>query len=81
MVQPADDLFLLYHRPSGETHVLAPDMLAILAAIDGAPGSADEVLARLVRDHDLAVEDGDPGAIIAARLDELAALGLADRIA
>jgi len=79
-VRPADDLFLLYHRPSGETHVLAADALAILSAIDGAPGDAGAVLARLSAAHDVEVESGDAAAIVAARLAELAALGLADRI-
>lgn len=79
-MRPADDLHLLYHRPSGETHVLAADMLAILAAIDGAPGDAGEVLARLAAGHDLEVEDGDARAIVAARLAELAVLGLADPV-
>lgn len=79
-MRPADDLYLLYHRPSGETHVLAADMLAILSAIDGTPGDAADVLARLTAGHDLEVEDGDARAIIAARLDELTALGLADRV-
>jgi HprK-related kinase A len=69
-VRPADDLFLLYHRPSGETHVLAADALAILQAIDGAPGDAAAVLARLTAGHELQVEAGDAEAIVAARLAE-----------
>ncbi len=80
-MRPADDLYLLYHRPSGETHVLAADALAILQAIDGAPGAAADVLARLAAGHEIEVESGDAAVIIAARLDELTALGLADRVA
>lgn len=69
----------MYHRPSGETHVLAPDLFAILGAIDGRPATAGEVLARLAADHDLETEGDAPMAVITARLAELTTLGLADR--
>jgi PqqD family protein of HPr-rel-A system len=75
---PADDLFLLYHRPSGETHVLAPDLFAILGAIDGRPLDPAGVLAQLASEHDVEAEEGSPLTIISARLEELASLGLAD---
>lgn len=73
-----DDLYLLYHRPSGETHVLAPDLFSILRAIDGSPLDAAGVLARLAEDHDIETEGDEPLAVVTARLSELAALGLAD---
>lgn len=76
---PADELFLLYHRPSGETHVVAAEMMAILTALDGASGDATEVAERLVRDYDLEIEGGEAVVdVVAARLAELAALGLID---
>lgn len=72
-------MFLLYHRPSGETHVVAAEMMAILTALDGAPGDGADVAARLVRDYDLEIEGGEAvGDVIAARLAELASLGLID---
>lgn len=75
----ADELFLLYHRPSGETHVVAAEMMAILTALDATPGDANDVTARLVRDYDLEIEGDEPVAdVIAARLAELASLGLID---
>jgi PqqD family protein of HPr-rel-A system len=74
----ADDLFLLYHRPSGETHVLAPDLFAILRAIDRRPLDAAGVLAHLASEHDVEAEADSPLAIVSARLAELASLGLAD---
>lgn len=71
-------MYLLYHRPSGETHVLAPDLFAILSAIDGAALAPDEVLAQLAAEHDIEAEADAPIAVVTARLAELAALGLAD---
>ena len=81
MVRAADDLFIAYHRPSGETHVLAPEMLAILDCIDGQPRDAAGIVAALAATHDIEVEGGDSAAaIVAARLDELVILGLADTL-
>ena len=70
-----DGFTLLYHRPSGQTHMLAEPAPEILTAL--AQGAADpaEVLRRLARDHGLDSE-GEAEAVIAARMDELAALGL-----
>jgi PqqD family protein of HPr-rel-A system len=70
-----DGFTLVYHRPSGQTHMLAEPAPEILAAL--AQGDADptEILLRLSRDHGLDSE-GDAEAVIAARLVELAELGL-----
>ncbi len=70
-----DGFMLVYHRPSGQTHMLAepaPDILAALAQGDADPS---EILRRLSRDLGLDSE-GDAEAVIAARLAELAELGL-----
>jgi PqqD family protein of HPr-rel-A system len=72
-----DDLYLLYHRPSGETHVLAPDLFAILEAVDERALDAAAVLSKLAAEHEIEAEEA-PLAIVSARLAELAALGLAD---
>jgi hypothetical protein len=61
--------------------VLAPDLFAILAAIDEAPGSGADVLARLSTTHDIETEGDAPLAVIAARLAELTELGLAEAVA
>lgn len=66
----------LYHRRSGQTHLLAspvPEILAVLAAL-GEGGAAD-VAGALAERFDLDAE-GDSRAVIADRLGELAALGL-----
>lgn len=72
-----DDLYFLYHRPSGETHVLAPDLFAILKTIDERPLDAAGVLAMLAADHDIETEGDAPLSVVMARLGELATLGLA----
>jgi len=76
----ADDLFLLYHRPSGETHIMAPDLFAILTAIDGRPLDAAGVLSHLAEHYTIETEVEAPLAVVSARLVELAALGLADTV-
>lgn len=58
--------------------MLAPDLFSILHAIDGSPLDAAGVLARLSEDHHIETEGDEPLAVVSARLDELAALGLAD---
>ena len=70
-----DGFTLLYHRPSGQTHMLAEPAPEILAALAQGPADAAELLHRLARDHGLDSE-GDAEAVIAARLAELAELGL-----
>ncbi|HEX9966054.1 MAG TPA: HPr-rel-A system PqqD family peptide chaperone [Allosphingosinicella sp.] len=69
-----EGLTLLYHRPSGLTHFLAPPAPQILAALAVGPASAADIAARIAEEFDLDSED--PGAAIAARLAELEAAGL-----
>lgn len=76
-VEPLDSLTAMFDRLSGQTHILATPMPEILAALALAPASGAELLARLSTAFDLAAE-GDPLAVIDARLQELAALGLVE---
>lgn len=76
--EPLDSLTALYDRASGQTHLLAPPMPEILAALAGSPATVPELLTRLATDFDLSA-DGDASAAIEARLQELAALGLVER--
>ncbi len=74
-----DDLVLLYHRRSGQTHMVispVPEILAQMA--DGAALSAGDVHDRLARDFDLGPQD-EAMVEIAAHLDALVALGLVRR--
>ncbi|WP_076071177.1 HPr-rel-A system PqqD family peptide chaperone [Sphingomonas montana] len=70
---------VVFHAPSGMTHLLAPPLPEILAEIapdaDGRGGgaTAEEIVARLRATYEL---DGDVAAVVAARLAELHAAGL-----
>jgi len=71
-----DDIMLVYHRPSQQTHMVISPVPEILAAMgDGAALDAAALHARLAVDYDL----GPPGEAVAeldAHLAALAALGL-----
>ena len=70
-----DGFTLVYHRPSGQTHMLAEPAPEILVALSQGDADAAEILQRLARDHGLDSE-GNAEAVVAARLAELAELGL-----
>lgn len=78
IVRPIEDVTLIYHRRSGQTHMVVspvPEILAVLAGSDEA-FSIDAIVARLAGRFDL----GDPveaAAAVAVHLEEMAALGLA----
>ena len=73
-----DGLSVLYHRPSGMTHIVAPPAPQILEALRLGPADAGEVVARMRAWYDL---EGDEAAdAIKARLDELEVAGLVSRI-
>lgn len=69
------ELVALYHRPSGQTHLVAPPAPEILAALADAPLTLDALMARLAADYDLADPDRDA---LAARVAELVAAGLVE---
>lgn len=78
LLRPLDDLTLIYHRPSGQTHIVASPVPEILAALDGGVMDADALLTALSRDHDL----GEPQAArteLQMHLTDLCALGLVRR--
>lgn len=76
-VVPLDALTLVYHRTSGITHIVDAPVPEILDMLAAESLSLDVLLARLSEEFDLA--DADPMAL-AARLDELAAVGLVERL-
>ena len=66
-----DSLTAIYHRASGQTHVVAEPMPEILAALSAAPLSLEQLLA------DLGVTDDDATRVLLSeRLDELLEAGL-----
>lgn len=64
-----DGLSLLYHRPSGQTHIMVEPMPQILAALDQRPMTAAE----LMTEFDVSPADQP---LLQARLDELLTTGL-----
>lgn len=74
-----DSMMLLFHRPSGITHMLADPAPAIIEVMEDAPVTAAEIASRLT-----AVFEIEAGAhaedIVLARLKELSALGLVSRV-
>ena len=76
IVAPVDLLTAIYHRASGQTHLMASPAPEILEALAEAPLDAAALLAKLRADYDLV--DADPAAL-AARLDELVETGLVER--
>lgn len=78
IAHPLDSLTALFDRASGQTHLLAAPSPEILTALATGPATAAELVARLSATFDLSAE-GDTASVIAARLHELAALGLVER--
>jgi PqqD family protein of HPr-rel-A system len=76
IVVPVDLLTAIYHRASGQTHLMASPAPEILEALTEAPLDAAALLVKLRADYDLV--DADPAAL-AARLDELVETGLVER--
>jgi PqqD family protein of HPr-rel-A system len=71
-----DGFTLVYHRPSGQTHMLAEPAPEILIALGEGNAGAAEIVQRLARQHGILDSEGDAEAVIAARMAELAELGL-----
>ena len=72
-----DGLAVLFHVPSGMTHIVAPPAPQILEVLRRGPADAATILERIRADYEL---DGDDGAdAIDARLAELEAAGLVSR--
>ena len=76
-ILPLDALTVIYHRASGITHIVDSPVPELLEALGDDPLTLDQTLAALAAAHDLI--DPDAGAL-AARLDELVAAGLVERV-
>lgn len=77
-----DSLTAHFDRASGQTHLLASPLPEILHALAAGPADAARLTARISADFDTVDSGVDSGdvrsaeAVILARLEELAALGL-----
>ena len=78
LVVPLDAMTLIYQRRSGVTHLVAEPVPEILEAMGEEAFDAGEVATKLAEQFDFDAADAE--AIVASRLDELAALGLVERI-
>ncbi len=78
LVEPLDIVTLVYQRRSGITHIVAEPVPEMLEAMGEDAVTPAELARRLSAQFDLGAQD-DAEAVIAARLEELAALGLVFR--
>jgi PqqD family protein of HPr-rel-A system len=76
LVEPLDAMTLMYQRRSGITHIVAEPVPEILAVMGDDVLSADAIAQRLADAFD--IDSTDAAEIVAARLEELAALGLVE---
>lgn len=76
LIEALDELTVAYHRRSGATHLLASPAPELLQALRE-PAEVEELLARLA-DAFVLVDGGREA--LSARLDELVAAGLVERI-
>jgi len=74
-----DSMTLLFHRPSGITHMLADPAPAILEVMEGETLTAADIASRLIAKFDVEA-DLDAEHIVLARLEELSGLGLVARV-
>ncbi|MET0137061.1 MAG: HPr-rel-A system PqqD family peptide chaperone [Sphingobium sp.] len=79
LVQPLDELTLLYHRPSGQTHMVMSPVPEILDALRAGAADAMTLHARLLRAFDLGPAD-EAIPVIAAHLEEMTRLGVVRRL-
>jgi PqqD family protein of HPr-rel-A system len=70
-----DGLTLLYHRPSGTTHIIDSPLPEILAGLDDSPVTLEGLRDRLARSFDFG-EGGDVTAELWYHLDTLVEQGL-----
>ncbi len=80
IVEPLDMMTLIYQRRSGITHMVGEPVPQMLEAMGSDAVDAATLAARLAARFDLG-EQADAIMLIAERLEELAGLGLVERIA
>jgi PqqD family protein of HPr-rel-A system len=78
LIRALDDITLIYHRRSGQTHMVMSPVPEILAAVAAGTAGAEDVLAVLAREFDMG-DAGEALAAVEAHLEEMAALGLVHR--
>jgi PqqD family protein of HPr-rel-A system len=79
IIRPLDTMTLIYQRRSGITHLVSEPVPEILAAMGGEAMNAENLAAKLATQFNLGGET-DAIATVADRLEELADLGLVERV-
>lgn len=79
IIRSLDSMTAIFQKSSGMTHIVADPVPAIIDVMADEVLNISQVLAKLADKYD--IEDGDDAEnIVAARLEELCQLGLADRV-
>lgn len=78
IVSALDSMSVIYQRRSGITHIVSDPVPQILAAMGDVPMNAAQIAEKMALHFDLGDEQ-EAQSIIAARLAELAELGLVER--
>lgn len=78
LVEPLDIFTAVFHRPSGITHLLSEPAPQIMEALALAPLTLAALVQFLTQRFDL--DAADAATTLQARLDELEAVGLVDRL-
>ncbi len=78
LVEPLDIFTAVFHRPSGITHLLSEPAPQIMEALAPAPLTLAALVQFLTQRFDL--DAADAATTLRARLDELEAVGLVDRL-
>lgn len=78
-IRPVDDLFLVYYRPSGQTHMLPVTSMALLEVLDENPLRVADIPAALAARYDMEPEVGVDAAV-ERQLRELEAVGLVEAV-
>ena len=73
---PLGALEAIYHRPSGQTHIVSEPLPEILACLGHGPMTADALISRLFEGARITTLDMQA---LVARLTELEAIGLVSR--
>lgn len=77
VVRPVEDLFLVFFRPSGQTHMLPVTSMALLEVLDHTPLAVSDIPAALADRYGVEAETGVEAAL-ERQLRELEAVGLVE---
>lgn len=80
IIEPLDMMTVIYQRRSGTTHIVAEPIPQILAVMGATPETADVITQHLAAAFYLGMDAQAAAEIVAARLAEMADLGLLERL-